>query len=607
MPVKDLVMWNVMIKGCVDCGNLEMGLKLFDEMPEKNVISWTTMINGLLKYGMIEEAKGYFREMPARDTAAWNSMVHGLFSNGRVEEAIILFEVMPIKNVISWTTMVSGLDQHGRSNEALSVFRNMVGTGVKPTSSTFSCAITSCANVGNLCLGSQVHGHVLKLGYVFDTYVTASLITFYANCKQTEECVKAFNEKLHQNVVVWTALLTGCGANAKHGDALRVFGDMFRIKIVPNQSSFTSALNSSREIEAIDWGKGIHGAAIKLGLEIDPFVGNSLVVLYTKCGHIRDGVLAFKEISDKNIVSWNSIIVGCAQHGCGEWALAFFTQMAKAGVNPDEITFTGLLTSCSHSGMLQKGKHFFECLCRYAAIEVKLEHYACMVDILCRSGKLDEAEDLVEKMPIEANLSIWLALLSGCRAHSNLDVAERAAKNIFLIDPHCSAAYVLLSNIYAFAGRYTDVARIRRDMKKIGTLKQPGRSWVIQRGVKHSFVSCDKSHPSSEKIYNKLDWLGRKLKEHGYVSDQRYALHDVEDEQKEAILWYHSERLAICFALINSVEGSTITVMKNLRTCGDCHSAIKLIAKIVGREIVLRDSSRFHHFRDGFCSCGDYW
>ncbi|KAL2252148.1 pentatricopeptide repeat-containing protein At5g46460, mitochondrial [Sesamum indicum] len=607
MPVKDIVMWNLMIKGCVDCGNLEMGLRLFDEMPEKNVITWTTIINALLKYRMIEKANGLFWEMPVRDTAAWNAMVHGFFMNGRVEEATSLFEMIPDRNVISWTTMISGLDQHGRTYEALSIFRSMVAVGVKPASSTFACAITSCANVGNLCLGCQVHGHILKLGYAFDSYITASLVTFYANCKQIGECIQAFNEKLHPNVVVWTSLVTGYGINSRHEDAFRVFRNMIRVGIVPNQSSFTSALNSSREMEAVDWGKVIHGAAIKLGLETDLFVGNSLVVLYTKCGNIRDGVVAFREIADKNIVSWNSIIVGCAQHGCGEWALAFFSQMAKAGVDPDEITFTGLLNSCSHSGMLQKGRHFFKCLCQYASVQVKLEHYACMVDIFCRSGKLDEAEDLVKMMPMEANLSIWLALLSGCRAQSNVEVAERAARNIFTIDPHCSAAYVLLSNIYASSGRWTDAARVRRNMKKMGTLKQPGRSWLFHRGVRHTFLSGDKSHTSSEKIYRKLDWLGEKLKEHGYVSDQTFALHDVEEEQKEALLSCHSERLAISFALISTAEGSAITVMKNLRTCGDCHSAIKLIAKIVDREIILRDSSRFHHFRDGFCSCGDYW
>ncbi|KAL6544897.1 hypothetical protein OROMI_023759 [Orobanche minor] len=607
IPAKDIVVWNVMIKGCVSCGNIEMGLRLFDEMPERNVVSWTTMIDGLLKCRMIEEAKVLFWEMPSRDTAAWNAMVHGFFENGKMDEALRLFDVMPNKNAISWTTMISGLDHHGRSGEALLIFEMMVRTGLKPTSSTFSCAITSCANVGNLWLGSQVHGHVLKHGYVFDAHITASLITFYAKCKQMEECLKVFNEKLHENVVVWTALLTGYSANAKHEDALSVLVGMFRLKIVPNQSSFTSALNSSREIEAADWGKGIHDVAIKLGLENDPFVGNSLIALYTKCGNIKDGILVFKEIEHKNIVSWNSIIAGCAQHGCGEWALAFFTQMVKAGLYPDGITFTGLLNSCSHSGMLRKGKQFFKCIPRHAGSEVKLEHYACMVDIFCRNGKLDEAEILVKKMPMEVNLSVWLALLSGCRANLDVDLAERAARSIFLIDPHCSAAYILLSNIYASSGKWADVARIRRDMKRIGVSKQPGKSWVVLRGVKHSFVSCDKSHPLSDEIYEKLDWLGEKLKEYGYACDGRFALHDVEDEQKEGLLAYHSERLAICFALISGAQGSTITVMKNLRTCGDCHSAIKTMAKIIRREIVVRDSSRFHHFRDGFCSCGDHW
>lgn len=478
-PLKDTVMWNLMIKGCVNCGDLEMGMKVFDEMPEKNVVSWTTMINALFKRGRIEEAKQLFWEMPVRDTAAWNAMVHGFFTNGRIEDAIRLFDEMPDRNVISWTTMISGLDQQGKSDEALSIYGKMIRIGIKPTSSTLCSAVSSCANAANLRLGNQVHGQVIKLGYVHDTYITASMITFYASCKEMEECVKVFNQKLHRNVVVWTSLLTGYGANNEHDVALRVFGDMIRFEITPNQSSFTSVLNSITEMESIDWGKGIHGLAVKIGLETDVFVGNSLVVLYTKCGNIRDGVLSFKKITNKNAVSWNSVIVGCAQHGCGEWALAFFSQMTKAGINPDEITFTGLLNSCSHSGLLEKGRHLFESLRKYSAIEVKLEHYACMVDILCRSGKTNEAEDLVKTMPMEANLSIWLALLSGCRVQLNVEVAERAAKNIFNIDPYCSAAYVLLSNIYAFSGRWGDAERIRTNMRRIGSVKQPGNTVVL--------------------------------------------------------------------------------------------------------------------------------
>ncbi|XP_022879641.1 pentatricopeptide repeat-containing protein At5g46460, mitochondrial [Olea europaea var. sylvestris] len=481
MPDKDTVLWNLMIKGCIDWGNLEMGLRLFSEMPEKNVVSCTTVMNGLLKFGRVEEAKRLFEEMPVRDIAAWNAMIHGYFENGRVEEALTLFDGMPNRNVISWTSIISGLGQHGRNCEALSIFWKMVGLGMRPTSSTFACAITACANIGELCLGSQVHGLVMKLGCVFDVYVIASLITLYANCKEMNYSFKVFDEKLHMNVVTWTSLLTGYSVNGKHGDALKVFGDMIRVGVIPNQSSFTSALNSCCEMKAVAWGKEIHGAAIKLGFERDVYVGNTLVLLYTACGNISNGLSKFNEIAEKNIVSWNTIIVGCAQHGYGKWALTLFSQMVKARVDPDDITFTGLLNACSHSGMLREGICFFEYLCQCTAMEKKLEHFACMVDVLCRNGKLDEAEELVKTMPIEANLSIWLALLNGCRMHSNLEVAERACSNILDIDPRCSAAYVLLSNTYASAGRWADVSRIRKNMKNSDSIKQPGCSWVTEK------------------------------------------------------------------------------------------------------------------------------
>ncbi|PHT55724.1 Pentatricopeptide repeat-containing protein, mitochondrial [Capsicum baccatum] len=606
MPLKDTVMWNLMIKGCVDCGEMEMGLKLFEEMTQRNVISYTTMVTGFLRFGKVEEAESLFWEMPQRDVAAWNAMIYGYFENGRVEEAMKLFEVMPYRNVITWTSVICGLDQHGRSDEALLVFKKMLGFFVEPTSSTFASVITACANARDLVLGSEIHGCVVKLGYLYDTYVTAALITLYANCMRMDDSSKVFNERLHMNIVVWTSLLTGYGLNYKHKEALEVFGDMIRIGLLPNQSSFTSALNSSCEMESSDLGKEIHGVAVKLGLNTDAFVGNSLVVLYSKCGNINDGLIVFKEIPEKNIVSWNSIIVGCAQHGCGNWALTLLTQMVRSRADMDDITLTGLLAACSHSGMLEKGKRLFQYIPQSSSIQVTLEHYSCMVDILCRGGKLNEAENLVKSMPMRPNLSIWLSLLSGCKKHLNLELAERAAENIFHLDPNCSAAYVLLSNIYAFSGRWSDVARVRGNMKRRGNIKQPGCSWVNQKGIRHTFLSGDTSHPLSDRIYEKLEWLTEKLKEYGYVPDQRYAMHDVDDEQKEVVLSYHSERLAICFALITT-HGSAITVMKNLRVCGDCHSAIKLIAKIIDREIIVRDSSRFHHFRDGFCSCSDYW
>ncbi|PWA99461.1 pentatricopeptide repeat (PPR) superfamily protein [Artemisia annua] len=643
MPVRDSVTWNSMLKGCFDCGNLDVGFELFDAMPERNVVSWTTVVNGLLRYGSVEGAERLFNEMPVKDEAAWNAMIYGYFVNGRVEDGVRLFGEMPVKSVVSWTAMISGLDQAGKSDEALVMFKKMLGCGVWPTAVTFTSVITACVNVKDLCLGVVIHGHVVKRGYFLDAYIVVPLITLYAHCKDIDSCCKVFNETSHKSVAVWTSLLTGyclnckydkalevfaemfrsgvlpnqssftsalnsccelealdkgkeingvviklgfesdafvgnslvvlytkCGSiddglsvfkeiseknivswnsmivgcaqhgygmwalvlfnqmmrygvppdditftgllsacsrsgmldkgkcifdflshrgsvtmklehyacmvdilglwtslltgycsNCKYEKALEVFRDMFRFDVLPNQSSFTSALNSCCELEALDKGNEINGVVIKLGFESDAFVGNSLVVLYTKCGNINDGLSVFKEIADKNIVSWNSMIVGCAQHGYGMWALVLFNQMMRFGVPPDDITFTGLLSACSRSGMLDKGKCIFEFLLHYGSVTVKLEHYACMVDILGRKGKLKEAEELVKSMPMEPNRSIWLSLLSACKMHSNIKLAERAAEAIFAIDHDCSAAYTLLSSLYASSGRWNDASRIQ--------------------------------------------------------------------------------------------------------------------------------------------------
>lgn len=472
MLVRDVVSWNSMMKGCLDCGNLSMARKLFDEMPQRNVVSWTTILNGFFRHGDLEKAEELFYEMPWKDVAAWNSMIHGYFSHGRVEDAQRVFGEMPSRNVISWTSMISGLEQHGKSEEALGLFRRMVGSCIRPTSNTISSALTACANIVALLQGVQVHAHALKLGYSSDAFVSPSLIAFYAKCEQMKSARMVLREQLHASVVMWTALMTGYSLNQKHRHALKVFRDMMRIGVFPNHFSFTSALNSCCAIEALDKGKQIQTVAVKLGLEKNVFVGNSLVVAYSKCGRIRDAVAAFKDVVEKNVVSWNTIIVGCAQHGLGKQAVLLFNQMICAGFEPDEITLTGLLSACNRSGMTQKGHGIFKYYRRQEGIELKLEHYACMVAILGRWGKLEEAEDLITSMPVKANAKIWLALLSACEMHnSSLKVAERAAKCVLALEPRCSPAYVMLSNLYASAGRWSDVAMIKYRMKRRGILK----------------------------------------------------------------------------------------------------------------------------------------
>ncbi|GAB2299077.1 hypothetical protein Dimus_033148 [Dionaea muscipula] len=478
MPMRDTAVWNLMMRGYLDCGGLSMAREMFDRMPERNVVSWTTMFTGYLKFGMVEVAKELFEEMPCADVAAWNAMISGYFGNGKVDDAIELFEKMPSKNIISWTSAISGLDQNGRSGDALALFPQLIHSMLEPTVDTLSCVITACGNALALEQGMQVHARILASGFFLHEFVSTSLITFYSKCRRLDDFLRVFDDqKLHDNVVVWTCLLSAYNLNSKHEDSLCVFRDMMARAVVPNQFTFSSSLNSCCELVAIDRGKAIHGVAIKLRLQRDVSVCNSLVVLYSKCGSIQDGVAAFLGTSGKNLVSWNSMIVGCAQHGCGRWVLSLFAQMIRANEEPDEITFTGLLYACSHSGMLSTGRSFYHYLSRYKSMEMKLEHYACMVDIMGRSGELEEAEEFINNLPVKvkANSMVWLALLSASKTHSNLEMAERAARRVLDLEPaHCSAAYTLLSNVYASASRWNDVSRIRWEMKRRGTKKQQG-------------------------------------------------------------------------------------------------------------------------------------
>lgn len=477
MPLRDVAAWNSILKAYLDFGDLKGALNMFDEMPERNVISWTTMINGFAKFGRVNDAEVVFSRIPQKDTAAWNAMICGYLLNGEIVKARKMFDEMPRRNVISWTAIIGGYEQNGRSEEALELFERMWHSGIKPTTSTYACLLTACANTSNFISGTQIHAQLLKSSHILDGYVATSLLTLYARCKKIDLSKRLFDENGHKTLITWTALITGYNVNENYAQALVEFNEMIVSGIKPSQSTFASALNSCSGLEALDRGKKIHASTVKFGLDLDEFVGNSLVVMYSKCGNIDAGLKMFENIHEKNLVSWNSVIVGCAQNGYASLALKLFDEMNQHLVQPDAITYTGLLMACSHVKMLDKGRYYFEMLKKDPFIEIKMEHYVCMVDILGRCGKLDEAEKFIQNMPLIPNVAIWLALVGACRVHGNVEVAERASKEIFNLDPGNSAVYVLLSNIYATAGRWNDVAQIRGMMRCRGIEKVTGYSY----------------------------------------------------------------------------------------------------------------------------------
>lgn len=271
------------------------------------------------------------------------------------------------------------------------------------------------------------------------------------------------------------------------------------------------------------------------------------------------------------------------------------------------ISQVGVLSACSHNGLVDRGmEYFYSMECDYS-IRPNIKHYTCMIDLLGRSGRLNEAENLMKNMPVEPDPATWGALLSASRIHGNTELGEKAAEMIFELQPGNSGMYVLLSNLYAASGRWSDVGRMRLKMRDKGVKKTPGYSWIEFQNKIHKFSVGDPFHPEKDKIYAFLDELELKMKEEGYVSSTKLVLHDVEEEEKEQMLKYHSERLAVAFGILFIPGGRPIRVMKNLRVCGDCHNAIKFVSKIVDRLIILRDNNRFHHFKGGSCSCGDYW
>ncbi|KAL3523752.1 hypothetical protein ACH5RR_016586 [Cinchona calisaya] len=330
----------------------------------------------------------------------------------------------------------------------------------------------------------------------------------------------------------------------------------------------------------------------------DFFAGNSLVNMYAKC--------AFSEVSRSGTVSWSSMIGGRAQHGHGKNALLLFDEMLRDGVLPNHVTLVSVLCACNHAGPVTEAKKYFEMMEESFGIQPSQEHHACMIDVLGRAGKLDEAMDLVNKMPFEANASIWGALLGAVRIHKNVDLGQLAAEMLLTLEPEKSSTHVLLAKVYASVGSWENVAKVRRLMKDSKVKKELGMSWIEVKDKIYMFIVGDRSHSRSKEIYAKLKELGVLMAKAGYVPMIEIDLHDVEQKEKELLPAHHSEKLTVAFALIETPPGAPIRVKKNLRICLDCHTAFKFICKIVSWEIIVRDINRFHHFSDGSCTCGDY-
>ncbi|XP_071717734.1 pentatricopeptide repeat-containing protein At2g03880, mitochondrial-like [Rutidosis leptorrhynchoides] len=539
-----------------------------------------------------------------------SSLVDMYAKCGSLNDAKIVLESMKVEDVISCNAMIVGYVRQGFKQEALILFKKMHTKNMKIDDYTYPSVLNSFASLNDaksIKCSNSVHCMALKSGFVRHVLVSNALVDMYAKRGDLLCAFKVFDNMEDKDVVSWTSLVTGYAHNGAHEEGLKLFCRMRISGIKPDQIVIASILSCCAELTVLDFGQQVHADFIKSGLLSSLSVDNSLVTMYTNCGCLEDATKVFNSMNNKNVITWTALIVGYAKNGKSNESLVFYNEMIKSGIKPDFITFIGLLFACSHAGLVDQAREYFDSMVNVYHINPGQDHYACMIDLLGRSGKINEAEKLLNEMVVPPDATVWKALLSACRVHGKIELAEKAANMLFEMEPEDAVPYIMLSNLYSSAGKWEDAARIRRLMKSRGVNKEPGYSWMEINSKVHTFMSEDRSHEKSNLIYMKIDEVMMLIKEAGYVPDMNFALHNIDVEGKELGLAYHSEKLAVAFGLIELPQRMPIRIYKNLRVCGDCHTAMKFVSSVYGRVIILRDSNRFHHFKDGACSCGDYW
>ncbi|KAK9912434.1 hypothetical protein M0R45_036299 [Rubus argutus] len=614
MPERDLVSWNTIVAAYAQNGLAKRALELVIRMQEEgqrpDSITLVTVLPAVADFGSLLIGKSIHAYVIR---ASFDSLVNistallDMYSKcGSVGTARSIFNKMNHKTVVSWNSMIGAYAQNEDPEEAMVIFQKMLDEGIEPTNVTIMEALHACADLGDLEQGKFVHKLLDQLNLGYDVSVVNSLISMYSKCKRVDIAAKLFRVLKGKTVVSWNAMILGFAQNGRVSEALSHFCEMQSQNIKPDSFTMVSVIPALAELSVTRQAKWIHGLVVRKCFDKNVFVMTALVDMYAKCGAVHTARKLFDMMDDRHVTTWNSMIDGYGTNGLGKAAVELFNEMKKGIIKPNDITFLCVISACSHSGLVEDGRRYFASMKEDYGLEPAMDHYGAMVDLLGRAGQLNEAWDFIQKMPMEPGITVFGAMLGACRIHKNVELGEKAADKIFELNPVEGGYHVLLANIYSTASLWDKVAKVRTTMERKGLKKTPGCSLVDLRNQIHTFYSGSTSHPQSKRIYTYLETLGDEIKAAGYVPDTN-SIHDVEDDVKEQLLNSHSEKLAIAFGLLNTTPGTTIHIRKNLRVCGDCHNATKYISLVTGREIIVRDMHRFHHFKNGTCSCGDYW
>lgn len=615
----DGVSWNSLIAGYVQNGKYEELLTILEKMHQYGLAFNTYTLGSALKacssnFSGCKMFGTMLHNLAIKlglhlDVVVGTALLDMYAKTGSLDDAIQIFDQMVDKNVVMYNAMMAGLLQQETIEDkfaykALNLFFEMKSCGIKPSMFTYSSLLKACVTVEDFEFAKQVHALMCKNGLQSDEYIGSVLIDLYSLLGSMKDALSCFNSIHISTIVPMTAMMVGYLQNGEFESALSLVYELLTSEEKPDEFVLSTILSACANMGMLRSGEQVQGYATKIGISRFTIFQNSQIWMYAKSGDLYSANLTFQQIENPDVVSWSTMICSSAQHGHAVEAMRFFKLMKSCGIEPNQFAFLGVLIACSHRGLIEEGLRYFDKMEKDYNMTIHVKHCVCVVDLLGRAGRLVDAESLILRLGFEHEPVMWRALLSACRIHKDTFTAQRVAQKVIELEPLASASYVLLYNIYMDAGNKSDASKVRKLMEDRRIKKEPGLSWIEVGDKVYSFVSGDRSQKNSELIYAKLDEMLARTKRLDSVKDT--SDYKIEHEYMTNVN-YHSEKLAVAFGVLHLSESAPVRVMKNLRICLDCHLTMKLFSIVEKREIILRDSVRFHHFKDGSCSCGDYW
>ncbi|KAL8158250.1 hypothetical protein AgCh_002808 [Apium graveolens] len=646
MSERNVVSWTSLICGFARWGCAEEAVSLFFEMVgngvRANEVTMVCVISACGKLRNLELGERVWRcvgELGVEENEVLvNAVVDMFMKCGAFDRAREVFRGCVGGNLVLYNTILSNYVHQGLAREVVPVVNDMLRQGLKPDRITMLSVISAAVELENYLYGKECHGYILRNGLEGCDGISNSLINMYMKCGNKEVACLIFDRMVNKTVVSYNSLIAGLVRNDDVELARKIFSEMPETNLVSWNTILAALVQESLFEEAIEHfrvmqSKGIRSdevtmvsvasacgylGALDLAKWTYKYIGTNNVVcdmrlntalidMFARCGDTQSAMLVFDSMKERDVSAWTAAIGAMAVEGNGERAVHLFHEMIMQGVKPDEVAFVRVLTACSHGGLVDQGMSIFQSMTESYKISPQIVHYGCVADLLGRAGLLSEALDLIKTMPMAPNDAVWRAFLAACRTHKNEKMATYAAGMIAESTGENSGVQVLLSNIYASAGKWTDVAEVRLNMKAMGIKKVPGSSSIEANGVIHEFTSGDQSHLVTDLVLPMLEEINYRLRDVSHVPDLKSVLLDVDEQEKDILLSRHSEKLALAFGLVSTSHGTPIRIIKNLRMCSDCHSYAKLVSEMYDRKIIIRDNNRFHFFQHGICSCCDYW